>query len=89
MSFDRVGALNNIDNVRVEVSIRGYERGAIRYTSDTGNVETYLKGSYNCDNNQVTLTLNNIDPSTSSNILSIEYGCSTSTLVGYKLIIYN
>jgi len=29
-----VGALNDIDNVRVEVSIRGYERGSIRYTSD-------------------------------------------------------
>ncbi len=29
-----VGSLNDIDNVRVEVSIRGYERGSIRYTSD-------------------------------------------------------
>ncbi len=29
-----VKALNNVDNVRVEVSLKGYERGTISYTSD-------------------------------------------------------
>ncbi len=34
-----VNAFNNVDNVRVEVSLKGYERGTISYTSDVFELE--------------------------------------------------
>ncbi len=34
-----VRGLNNVDNVRVEVSLKGYERGTISYTSDIFELE--------------------------------------------------
>lgn len=61
--------------------------GNINYVSELGTTKTYQRGSYTCSDNVVTLNLDSIDSATSSNVLTIEYACSSFTMVGYRLII--
>lgn len=47
---------------------------------------TYQRGSYSCSNNQVTISSAQLNPSTESNVIDIEYSCSTFTRTGFNLV---
>jgi hypothetical protein len=70
----------------VTLSVDCNSVGKIKYESDTGEKQTWNRGDYTCQDNQVTLFINQIDPSTSSNEFEVNYDCSNLTRVGYKLV---
>ena len=62
------------------------QTGKITYTTDSGIKTIYQKGDYDCSNNQASLTLV-VEPSMSSNILEIEYGCDSMAKSGFFILI--
>jgi len=80
--------LTDTVNITVVINVLSCENaGTITYTSDSGAyTHTYLRGKYDCNNNQATLNIDGIEQATGSNELLIEYGCNSFTRIGYSLV---
>ena len=63
------------------------EVGRITYTSDTGDTQSFTDSQFTCVGDMVTIELNNIDPSMTSNYLEWTYGCSSTDRTLYNLIL--
>jgi len=61
--------------------------GKITYTPNGASSIAYYPEDYTCSNNQVTISSLTINPSAESNVLLIEYGCSTFTNTGNLIIV--
>ena len=80
--------LSNTISSTVLVNIpRCSDVGIITYTPDSkSGIQTFNKNQFSCNGNTVTLLLNQIEPSTSSNVLTWTYGCSAFERTGYEII---